>query len=173
VPGALLGFHLVSRISSSDASGSDAFLTHVLGIVLLLAAGASLLRAAGFTLGDKTKPDPGPIATAGLGFGIGVLVGFTSIGAGSLLMAVFSLCYRRLSATQAVGADVMHGAILATVAAIAHGSAGHIEFTMLINLLAGSVPGVLLGGWLCSWMPNRPLRVGVAAMLAISGVRLL
>jgi hypothetical protein len=105
--------------------------------------------------------------------GIGVLVGVTSIGAGSLLMAVFALFYRRLPMARAVGADILHGAVLATVAAIAHGSAGHIEFAMLANLLAGSLPGVLLGGWLCSWLPSRPLRVGIAAMLAITGVRLL
>jgi uncharacterized membrane protein YfcA len=172
-PGALLGAQLVSRLAATDGSGTDAVLTHVLGLVLLLAAGASLLRALGVTLGNPTKPDPGFVATASLGFVIGVLVGFTSIGAGSLLMAVFALCYRRLSPARAVGADVLHGAVLAAVAALAHGSAGHIDFIMLANLLLGSVPGVLLGGWLCSRLPSRPVRVGIAAMLIISGVRLL
>jgi uncharacterized membrane protein YfcA len=173
VPGALLGAHLVSQLASSDASGSDAFLTHALGAVLLLAAVASLLRALGLTFGDSAKPDPSFIATASLGFVIGLLVGFTSIGAGSLLMAVFALCYRRLSPVRAVGADVLHGAVLAAVAALAHGSAGHIDLAILANLLFGSIPGVLLGGWLCRRLPSRPIRVGIAAMLIISGVRLL
>jgi uncharacterized membrane protein YfcA len=173
VPGALLGVYLVNLLTSSNTPGSDAFLTHALGVVLLLAAGSSLLRAAGVAFGEKSNADPGPLITACVGTGIGVLVGVTSIGAGSLLMAVFTLFYRRLPMVRAVGADILHGAVLATVAAIAHGSAGHIEFAMLANLLAGSLPGVLLGGWLCSWLPSRPLRVGIAAMLAITGVRLL
>jgi uncharacterized membrane protein YfcA len=65
----------------------------------------------------------------------------------------------------------MHGAVLAAVAAIAHGSAGHVELPLLVSLLLGSLPGVVLGGWLCSRLPSRPLRIGIAAMLAISGVR--
>jgi uncharacterized membrane protein YfcA len=173
VPGALLGVHLVSLITAADPTSADKSLTHVLGIALLLASGASLLRASGFTWGHATKADPGVIPTACLGFVIGVLVGLTSIGAGSLLMAIFALFYKRLSPSRAVGVDVMHGAILAAVAAIAHGSAGHIELPLLTGLLLGSLPGVVLGGWLCNRLPSRPLRIGIAAMLAISGLRLL
>jgi uncharacterized protein len=173
VPGALLGVHLMSVITAADPANSDKLLTHILGIVLLIASCASLLRASGFSWGKETKPDPGPVPTALLGFVIGVLVGLTSIGAGSLLMAVFAFVYKKLSPSRAVGVDVMHGAILAGVAAIAHGSAGHIEIPLLVSLLLGSLPGVVLGGWLCSRLPSRPLRIGIAAMLAISGLRLL
>lgn len=172
VPGAVLGAQLMSRLTANGAA-SDALLTHVLGIALLVAAGASILRAIGWSWRRALETDPGLIVTPLLGLVVGVLVGFTSIGAGSLLMAVFALLYRKLSPAQAVGVDVMHGAILATVAAIAHGSAGHIELPMLFSLLTGSLPGVVLGGWLCHRLPSRPLRVGVAAMLAITGVRLL
>jgi len=173
MPGALVGTQLVSKLTAFHSENSDALLTHALGVMLLLAAGASLFRAIGYTWAKPTTTDPGPIATAALGFIIGLLVGATSIGAGSLLMAAFALFYRRLSPSQAVGADVMHGAVLAAVAALAHGSAGHVEVSMLINLLLGSLPGVLLGGWLCHRLPSRPLRVGIATMLMIAGVRLL
>lgn len=173
VPGALLGVRLVSMLAASDSTGADLLLTRILGSVLLVASGASLLRAAGLSWESNTRTNPNAVATAALGLVIGVLVGLTSIGAGSLLMAVFALFYKRLPAAQAVGTDVMHGAVLAAVAAIAHGSAGRIELPLLASLLAGSLPGVLIGGWLCSRLPSRPLRVGIAAMLAISGVRLL
>src|SRR5215510_6795806 len=43
VPGALFGVYLVNLLTSSGTPDSDTFLTHVLGIVLLLAAGSSLL----------------------------------------------------------------------------------------------------------------------------------
>ncbi len=173
VPGALLGVHLVSLMTAADPLGADKSLTRFLGVALLLASCASLLRASGVSWGKTTKADPGVIFTALLGFIIGVLVGLTSIGAGSLLMAVFAFFYKQLSPSRAVGVDVMHGAILAAVAAIAHGSAGHIEIPLLVSLLIGSLPGVVLGGWLCNRLPSRPLRIGIAAMLAISGLRLL
>jgi hypothetical protein len=162
----------MSRLAA-NGTASDTLLTHVLGIALLVASGASLLRAIGWSWRRASETDPGPIVTSLLGFVVGVLVGFTSIGAGSLLMAVFALLYKKLAPAKAVGVDVMHGAVLATVAAIAHGSAGHVELPMLFSLLTGSLPGVVLGGWLCHRLPSRPLRVGVAAMLAITGVRLL
>jgi uncharacterized membrane protein YfcA len=44
---------------------------------------------------------------------------------------------------------------------------------MLGNLLVGSVPGILMGGWLCARLPGQPLRVGIAVVLALSGARLL
>ncbi|MGE0683656.1 MAG: sulfite exporter TauE/SafE family protein [Candidatus Binatia bacterium] len=173
IPGALLGTQLVSQLAASHSAQADAFLAQGLGIMLLIAASASLLRAAGFHVRSNVKADPGYVSTALLGFIIGLLVGVTSIGAGSLLMAMLTLFYRKMPTAQAVGADVMHGAVLASVAAIAHGSAGHVELPMLMSLLTGSLPGVLLGGWLCSRLPSRPLRVGIAAMLMITGVRLL
>ena len=39
------------------------------------------------------------------------------------------------------------------------------EVALLANLLVGSVPGVLLGSWLCGWLPQRPLRLAIAALL--------
>src|SRR4051812_9826068 len=89
---------------------------------------------------------PGSVAAAAVGFAVGLLVGLTSIGAGSLLMAVLALLYG-LSASRAVGTDVLHGAMLAAVAAVAHGAAGHVEVPILTNLVLGSLPGVLVGGW--------------------------
>jgi uncharacterized membrane protein YfcA len=172
VPGALVGSAIVSMLENADPGRADAVISRVLGAALILAAAASLLRAAGvrWSVGEQTSP--GRLAAALLGVGIGFLVGLTSIGAGSLLMAVFALVYA-LPAARAVGTDVVHGAVLAAVAAVAHGAAGHIDFTMLGNLMVGSVPGILVGGWLCTRLPGRPLRVGIAVVLAVSGARLL
>ena len=101
-PGALVGTQLVSRFIATHAEHADALLTHALGIMLLLAASASLFRAIGYTWEQPTAMDPGPISTALLGFIIGLLVGATSIGAGSLLMAAFALFYKQLSPSQAL-----------------------------------------------------------------------
>src|SRR5262249_30170683 len=170
VSGALLGTWLVSWLEAIDAMGADALLSRMLGLVLLVTAGAQLLRTANLGWKIEGEKQPG-LATTALGLGIGLLVGLTSIGAGSLLMAVFTLFYP-LSAARAVGTDVVHGAILATVAAVAHGATGQIEIRMLSNLLVGSLPGVLLGSWLCSRLSHPPLRIAIATVLAIAGGRL-
>jgi hypothetical protein len=88
-------------------------------------------------------------------------------------MAGLTLFYRALPASQAVGVDIMHGALLAVVAALVHGTAGRVDLPMVGNLVLGSLPGVVLGSWLCSRLPSRPLRVAIAILLALSGVRLL
>jgi uncharacterized membrane protein YfcA len=173
VPGALLGSWLVSAIETANVANMDVLFTRLLGLALIVSAGASLLRVFGLSWGKGTHADLGPVTTTALGMGVGVMVGITSIGAGSLLMAAFALFYKRLPIAQAVGVDVMHGAVLALAAAIAHGAAGRIEVPMVTGLLIGSLPGVILGSWLCRRLPSRPLRVGIAAMLAISGARLL
>jgi uncharacterized protein len=173
VPGALLGSWLVSAMAATRAVDVDALFTRVLGIALIVSAGANLLCVFRRSWVQDTRPEPGPVVTTGLGMVVGVMVGITSIGAGSLLMAAFVLFYKRLPVVQAVSVDVMHGAVLALAAAIAHGAAGRIEGLMVVNLLVGSLPGVILGSWLCSHLPSRPLRVGITVMLVMSGVRLL
>jgi hypothetical protein len=173
VPGAWLGSGLVSTISATDAADADALFMRVLGIALIVSAGANLLCVICPSRVQDTRPEPIPMVTTGLGLAVGFMVGITSIGAGSLLMAAFVLFYKRLPIAQAVGVDVMHGAVLAVAAAIAHGAAGRIEGPMVVNLLMGSLPGVTLGSWLCRRLPSGPLRMGIAAMLVISGLRLL
>ena len=173
IPGALLGTWLMSALEGTYTTDIDTLFNRILGLVLIVSALSNLLRFFNISWRQGHDTEPGPLATASIGLVVGVLVGCTSIGAGSLLMAMLSIFYRRLPVAQAVGADVMHGAILAIVAAVAHGAAGRIEIPMVLNLLMGSLPGVLLGSWLCNRLPVRPLRIGIATMLLISGMRML
>jgi uncharacterized membrane protein YfcA len=169
VPGAIVGSLVVDHL---DLQGSaDPLVTHLLGCALLLAATASLLRALGLTLEGRAER-PSTLAAATLGLLIGIVVGMTSIGAGSLLMALFAVLYR-LPAARAVGTDLVFGALLALVAATGHMAGSRVEFGMLAALLVGSTPGVLFGSWLCPLLPGRPLRIGIAAMLILAGFRLL
>ena len=54
-----------------------------------------------------------------------------------------------------------------------HAIAGNIDFTAVGWLLIGSVPGVLLGGRLTLAVPERPLRLLIAAVLGLSGLKLI
>ena len=173
IPGAILGAWLMSRLEGLGAAHIDAAFTSILGFVLIVSATATILQVFNINWLKANPMEIGVIGTAVIGGVVGLMVGCTSIGAGSLLMAMISIFFRRLPISQAVGVDVAHGAMLAMVAAMAHGAAGRIEVPMVINLLLGSLPGVLAGSWLCNHLPARPLRVGVATLLAISGAHLL
>ncbi len=161
IPGAILGTWLMSLMAGIETINVDAVFGQILGFVLIISAIASLLRIFNINWFKETQTEIGILGTAIIGAVVGLMVGCTSIGAGSLLMAMISIFFRRLPIAQAVGADVAHGAILAMVAAMAHGAAGRIEVPMVMNLLVGSLPGVLVGSWLCSHLPGRPLRVGL------------
>lgn len=173
IPGAIIGTWLMSLLSGIETINVDAVFARLLGFVLIISAVASILRVFNIDWFKGREKELGILGTGIIGAVVGLMVGMTSIGAGSLLMAMISIFFRRLPIAQAVGADVAHGAIIAMVAAMAHGAAGTIEVPMVANLLIGSLPGVLAGSWLCSHLPGRPLRVGIAAMLVISGMHLL
>jgi uncharacterized protein len=103
---------------------------------------------------------------------VGLCVGATSVGSGSLLAPFLMLLYPSKTA-KVVGTDVFHAAILVSVTGLAHATSGGVEWSMIPYLLAGSIPGVLLGSRLAPIIPQRPLRTGLAAVLLFTGVRMI
>lgn len=103
---------------------------------------------------------------------VGFCVGATSVGSGSLLAPFLMILYPTKT-SKVVGTDVFHAAILVSVTGIAHATAGGVEWRLVPILLAGSIPGVLLGSRIASWVPTRPLRTGLAALLLVTGYSML
>jgi uncharacterized membrane protein YfcA len=102
---------------------------------------------------------------------VGFCVGATSVGSGSLL-APFLLMLYPSKTSKVVGTDVFHAAILVSVTGIAHATSGGVEWALVPTLLAGSIPGVLLGSRLSVYVPTRSLRTGLAAVLLLTGLRM-
>jgi uncharacterized protein len=102
---------------------------------------------------------------------VGFCVGATSVGSGSLLAPFLLLLYPSKT-SKVVGTDVCHAAVLVSVTGIAHAISGAVEWRLVPVLLAGSIPGVLLGSRLASHVPTRPLRTGLAALLLVTGYRM-
>jgi uncharacterized membrane protein YfcA len=71
-----------------------------------------------------------------------------------------------------VGTDVFHAAILVSVTGLAHATSSGVEWSLIPTLLAGSIPGVLLGSKLSTHVPPLPLRTGLAALLLVTGYRM-
>ena len=100
----------------------------------------------------------------------GYLVGFTSIGSGSVMAVILLLLYP-LAPAVIVGTDIAHATVLSLVTGLAHISQGNVDFGLTGTLLLGSIPGVLIGSRIAPWVPVRPLVVVLAVMLIFVGAR--
>src|SRR5213080_1833762 len=146
--------------------------------------GASLILG-GFGLVAKTlvkigvQPDDAPFlltrrdrwAAFAIGAVFGFVVGLTSVGSGTFFGLVMVLIYP-LTVAKIVGTDIFHAAALLWVAGVGHLVAGNVDLHAMFWLLLGSVPGVLLTSQLTLRLPGQALRLGLATVLMLSGVKL-
>ena len=102
---------------------------------------------------------------------VGFCVGATSVGSGTLLVPFLMMLYPA-KVSKVVGTDVFHAALLVSVTGLAHATTGGVEWNLVPILLAGSIPGVLIGSRIAPRIPVRPLRTGLAAVLLVSGLRM-
>ena len=112
--------------------------------------------------------------TVAAGAVIGVAVSLTSVGAGALGAVVLLYLYPfRLQGARLVATDLAHAIPLAVVAGAMHWMLGAVDWTLLGALLAGSIPGVLIGLWLSRRLAVLWLNMAIGCLLAASGLRLL
>ncbi len=114
-----------------------------------------------------------PLMVALVGAFVGFLVGLTSVGSGTLIIVALAFLFPRLSSKELVGADIVHAVMLHIAGAIVYFNAGTINWTLVLLLLIGSLPGVFLGSKLSKYIPDRFMRPILATVLAISGVKLI
>jgi uncharacterized membrane protein YfcA len=106
-----------------------------------------------------------------LAFPIGIESGFSSAGAGAL-GTVLLLNYSEMTPPQVVGTDLMFGLVLAIIGSAVHWGLGTISTPILLQLLAGGVPGVVLGCLLGRRIPAQKLKTMVAAVAIFAGLQL-
>ena len=96
------------------------------------------------------------------------------VGAGAAALGALFLVYLyplRMTGSKLVGTDLLHAIPLALVASAGYWATGDMDFPLLGNLLAGSIPGVVLGAVLSARLPERVVRVGVATVLPVAGTK--
>ena len=103
---------------------------------------------------------------------IGLETGFSSAGAGAL-GSVLLLNYSELSAAEVVGTDLLFGIGLAVCGSALHLSWGSMNNDVLLRLLAGGIPGVLVGCALAKRVSAGRLRTVIAAVAIILGLQLI
>jgi uncharacterized membrane protein YfcA len=156
----------------------NAVLERFIGVMLVVAA-VLMVRKLWMSFNGETNnlhldydnfPTGRLVAIGALG---GFLVGMTSIGSGSLIIALLVITVS-LSPEKLVGTDVAHAFLLVGVAALAHLFVlNDVDVVLAGKLLIGSIPGVLIGSRLTVWVPRRPLQAGLAVLLLTTAVSLL
>jgi hypothetical protein len=111
------------------------------------------------------------LAAVAIGIVGGFVVGLTSVGSG-VFFGLTMLFVFSLSAHKVVGTDILHAAALLYVAGLGHFVAGNVDMHAVGWLLIGSVPGVLIGSHYSVRIPEAWLRLALADVLAISGLKL-
>jgi hypothetical protein len=83
------------------------------------------------------------------GLAVGVLVGLTGMGGGSLMTPMLILMFG-FDPKTAVGTDIVHGAIFKSFGAVRHRQLGNVNTRLALWMLAGSGPMSLVGVQLAS-----------------------
>jgi uncharacterized protein len=102
----------------------------------------------------------------------GYVFGITSVGAGAFFGIALIMLFP-LSTHRIVGTDLFHGALVTIPAAIAsYFLLPDVQLATVGYLMAGSIPGILIGSELMVSLPERALRGSLATVLAVSGLKL-
>ena len=107
-----------------------------------------------------------------LGAVIGVAVSISSVGAGAIGVTALLMLYPRLPVARIVGSDIAHAVPLTLIAGMGHWYIGDVDGTLLINLLIGSIPGVIVGSLISTRARDSVLRPLLALVLAASAWQL-
>ena len=88
-------------------------------------------------------------------------------------MVALLMLYPGLSAVRLVGTDLVQAVPLVLAAAISNIALHGLDWELLIPLVAGSVPGTLIGSAIAPRLPQSFIRRGIVVVLTMSGVALL
>ncbi len=175
IPAAILSVVLLQAVGQISDKAEHAIVLF-LGGMLVVTAFAALLqrRLMMFARSHENVNDRRALwLTVVLGAFIGVAVSISSVGAGAIGVTVLLTLYPRLPISRIVGTDIVHAVPLALVAGLGHWLYGDVDIALLVSLLVGSIPGVVVGSFLSSHAPDRVLRPALAAVLLVSGFKLL
>jgi uncharacterized protein len=176
-PMSLLGVQVAERIQQRYGDSVESATAKVIGAALVL-GGLGFLAKTYVKRG--VQPNDAPfllhrrdrVIALALGASGGFIVGLTSVGSGTFFALVMLLVYP-LTAAKIVGTDIFHAAALLWVAGLSHLLHGNVDLSAMGWLLVGSIPGVLIGSQVTVRLPDRELRIALATVLLLSGVKLL
>jgi uncharacterized membrane protein YfcA len=176
VPMAFLGAFILREMGGGSEAGQQN-VEIALGAALLVGASAMVFRYVLDRRSGRARTEKiaevrlRPVPTVLIGMIGGLIVGITSVGAGSLMIILLLFTYPLLSAGQLVGTDLTQAVPLTAAAALGALTFGHVEFGVTASIIAGSVPAVLVGSLLSSRAPDRYIRPVITFVIFASGLK--
>lgn len=166
----------VLRYLDLKTSAASVVITAVLTLALFATVAMLLLRKTIVSrfggLVAELSPAKIEALTIAVGCVLGVMVTLSSVGAGAIGLTGLVLLYPSLPTARLVGSDIAHAVPLTLVAGIGHWLLGSTDLSLFVPLVAGSIPGVLIGSYGASRIPEPAIRLILAATLAIVATRL-
>jgi len=102
---------------------------------------------------------------------VGLLVGVTGVGGGSLMTPLLVLLFNFHPST-AVGTDLLYASVTKSVGTAVHGARATVDWRIVRRLASGSVPASLLTLWVL-YLIGKPAPAVEAAMKSLLGVTLI
>src|SRR3954471_9139713 len=113
------------------------------------------------------------------GFGVGILVGATGIGGGSLMTPILILVFG-FKPTTAIGTDLAYGAVTKTVGGYRHWKQKTVDFGLSTWMAFGSVPAAVAGVYVLHLLEDKlgsgfdnAILIAVAGALLLTGIVIL
>jgi len=196
VPATLISVFIVQYIRKHYGDIINTIVVHAIGIVLITVAVLLLAKPYITRLLEKRKLEIQKqealnntdidskkqqlpeyryqaLLTIILGAVVGFLVGLTSVGSGTLIIVSLFFLFPKLTPKELVGTDVVQAFLMLLAGSIGYIFGGTINWTITGLLLIGSLPGVIIGGRLSKYIPDRFMRPVIAVVMALSGWKLI
>lgn len=181
VPGSLTGVAILHLIEHAGDFDLDYILLRLLGGTMLSVTSAAIAQLLlkiflpTWQLPELPKFDlktkSGRILAVSVGAVLGFMVGLTSVSSGSMF-ALALIAFFQLDSRKLVGTDISQAGILLLFTSLGHLTLGTVNWSIVLPIWLGTVPGVLLGAKLCKLAPQRPLRLVIYAILVMVGWKL-
>lgn len=175
VPAAFFGTYLLHLFGDTKAAEHNVEIA--LGVALLVGAAAMGLRSLLDRFSGRARRSlvqsvcVHPLRTLAVGVVGGLVVGLTSVGAGSLMIVLLMYLYPTIGAKQLVGTDLTQAIPLTASAALGALVFGHVVLPLTASIIVGSIPAVLIGSLLSSRTPDRYLRPAIMFVIFASGLK--
>jgi uncharacterized protein len=179
LPAALITLYLISHTDRNSIFMAGV-ITATLGITLMATSFLLFFRGRQQALTRHFQfrhqamfSEDRALPTIVLGAILGILVTLTSVGAGAIGVSLMLFLYPQLNLKKIIGSDIAHAVPLTLISGAGYWMIGAVDWRMLVSLLSGSIPGIIIGSMLASRAPDRLIRLTLAAILAVVGLKLL
>jgi len=177
LPGAIIGVLITAYLHQrylNDINQLNQILKIAVAIALLVSAAGILFNRK--LARDASTAPAGELSTAklsALGFFVGLCVSITSIGAGSVTLPLLLVFASSVALRRLVGTDLAFAVVVLVPSLIGHWRIGDVNPGIAASLLIGSIPGVFVGSYFVTKLPERWFRGALAGVLVVVALALL